>query len=141
MSDLELRTIIDEDIYYFLEHHGIKGQQWGVRKAARQHNRALNKASRQADKEAAVKSINKARASLESGKTKREFKSAKAEAHAKRTEIGSREARKIVANARMKKANQIATAHQYKNGKERALGVLAAAGTIAAITIIKSSLK
>lgn len=36
MSDLELRTITDEDIDKFLEHFGVKGQQWGVRR----YNRA-----------------------------------------------------------------------------------------------------
>ena len=49
---LEHKGMSDDDIdAYFLEHHGVAGMKWGQRKAARQRNRALNKSSRQADRE------------------------------------------------------------------------------------------
>ena len=117
--------IIDEDVEAFLEHYGVRGQKWGVR---RKQNRALNKASRQKDWEAQGKEVGEARANVKTGKTKKEFKQAKKEYKANKEKLGSREARKILNQAREKKYNEIDKSQQAKNKKEAAaiLGIVGA---------------
>lgn len=111
----------DIDVDDFLEHFGIKGQKWGVRKEARAQNKALNKAGRQAN-------IDRTRESFKSVSARNQFKNAKAQYHHDKIDKGSREARKILNKTRSNLGKDYATSQMAKNGKE-IIGALAV-GTI-----------
>lgn len=128
---LEHQGATDEEIDAFLEHFGVKGMKWGQRKAARQRNRELNKASRAKDKAKYVSSIEKSRANINSGKTDAAFKAVKAGHSQRKKDLGTREARKILAKARNKRDTEYAVAQQAKNGKEAtAILIASVAGSI-----------
>jgi hypothetical protein len=116
-------------------HVGVKGMKWGVRKAgarklaAVKKNRKLNKASRAKDRAEFEKEVDEARGKVFSGQLRRDLASAKKEAKAKKSEIGSREARKIVAKQKKLNEETRQKASQFKNGKEAAAGLLIVIGT------------
>lgn len=123
---LEEKGLTHSEIDAWFEHHGVKGQQWGVR---HKRNRELNKASRQKDraeirteraKAAATQArqVDRARGQVASGKVKRDFQQAKADFKVNKREIGSREARKILNEHRAKKMEIIAKAQEARDGKE-----------------------
>lgn len=122
---LEHQGFSDESIDAYFEHHGIKGQKWGVRRAARKQGRQLNKASRKKDAANFEKSVEKAREHFSSGKAQRNLKKAKAQFKQDKITMGSREARKILNKTREKNAQQAALSQQAKNGKEAATIMLA----------------
>lgn len=135
---LEHKGFTDDEIdAYFLEHHGVKGQKWGVRRAARQRNKALNKASRQTDRQKHEQTVQKARDRIQGGKQKAELQKAKAQFKTNKQELGSREARKILNKTREKHWNEQQVAQQAKNGKEVATALLVAGGFMA-ISMIAS---
>jgi hypothetical protein len=119
----------------FLEHHGVKGQKWGVRraekKAARQQNRMLNKASREKDIAQRNAEIDAARARFKSGQARADFLNAKAQFHQDKVTMGSREARRILNETKMKNIQDGQVAQQAKSGKETAAVVLLSLGAIA----------
>lgn len=127
--------IVDEDV--FLEHYGVPGMKWGRRKAQSiSANRALNKASRASDRKKRDAIIDKSRATIESGKWKREHKNANKQYYIDKKNLGSREARKILYSKR-RKLNQIyENSQQVKSGKETAKAVALGVGflTLAAIS-------
>lgn len=135
---LEHQGLSDAAIDDFFEHHGVRGQKWGVRRAARQNNRALNKASRQKDRQKFTKSVETARAKFSSGDANREWKSAKAQFHKDKATKGSREARKILNKTRDKQRQEFALSQQAKNGKELAGFMLASAVGSVAIGFLAS---
>ena len=129
-----------------LEHHGVKGQRWGVRRRSStgMTNHQLNKASRARDKarqkannEAFKKSYNAeidaARNRVNSGKTDTAFKNAKSRAKAQKREVGSRETRKAIAAAREKRNTDYSTAGLTKYGAERTGAILGAVGGAVAV--------
>lgn len=122
----------------FLEHHGVKGMKWGVRKS-KSELRDLNRASRQKDREARDKAIDKARARVSSGKTKANFKQAKQNYKHDKLEIGSREARKILNKARAKRTSDIETSQLAKSGKEKATALIAAGVSLATIVAMQAA--
>jgi len=142
---LESRGATDTEINVYLEHFGVKGMHWGVRRAekqaARSRNRELNRTSRTKDKEEWAKSVQKARDRLESGKSNEVVFKAKQEYAKNKQELGSREARKILNKARDKKMQDINMAQQAKNGKEAAamIGVMMAAFGISALLASKGA--
>ena len=121
-----------------LEHSGVKGMKWGVRKS-KSELRDLNRASRQKDREARDKAIDKARARVSSGKTKANFKQAKQNYKHDKLEIGSREARKILNKARAKRASDIETSQLAKSGKEKATALIAAGVSLATIVAMQAA--
>ena len=123
----------------FLAHYGKKGMKWGVRKAAVQRNRALNKASKAKDKADWQKKVEKARANVASDKVKYDYKKAKTKYKSDKVAVGSREAKKTLAKAREKKVDTIRTARSYKNGKEVAVGVALAVGYVAVQALANSN--
>lgn len=141
-SYLEELGFSDDAIDAYFEHHGVKGMQWGVRraekKAGRQQNRALNKASRQADKAKYRSDIDKARANIESGKSQKKAKAAKEQFHKDKKELGSREARKILAKKRAKLQKEYETASQARDGKEVATAMLVGAVAATAMALLTS---
>ena len=122
---LEEKGLSHSEIDSYFEHHGVKGQKWGVRRA---RNRELNRAAKSADRTALDKSIDKARAKKKSGAVKAEFQKAKSQHAANKAKLGSYEARKILRKARAKKANTLQTANLAKKGKETTLAWLAIGG-------------
>lgn len=108
----------DVEVSDFLEHFGIKGQKWGVRKEGRAQNRALNKASRQEDKRERTANIDRARASFNSVSARKQMKNAKSQYHKDKIDKGSREARKILNKTRTSVSKDYATSQAAKNGKE-----------------------
>lgn len=110
----------DADVEDFLEHYGVKGMKWGVRRDMRK----LNKASRAKDKAKRQSEIDAARKRLGSGKNKEALKKAKAQYKIDKYEIGSREARKLVDKHKEKIRSDYETSKQLKNGKEVALAMV-----------------
>lgn len=122
----------DEEVYDFLEHFGVKGMRWGQRKAARQRNRELNKATRAKMNEQRNKEIDRARARFDSGKARRDYLKAKEEFKKNKTELGSLEARRILNKTKEKNMRDFEKAQQTKSGKETTVAVLATVGVLAA---------
>ena len=135
-----------------LAHHGVKGQRWGVRRArpSGKSNRQLNRESRQRDRAARKADnaaynrdrnaqIDKARARVRSGTTRQEFKDAKKQYKIDKKTIGTREARKKLQAARLKRQTDIETANQIKSGAETAGAIIGAVGSIALSTALKTA--
>jgi hypothetical protein len=157
--------ILNEEPEYIIEHYGKQGMKWGVRRdsktgvrpiaktldkskvgkaaaanvdrsMARSRNRELNKASRAKD----VKTIEAARARVKSGQTKADFKNAKA-AHAEnKRKLGTREAKRLLYEARDKRYEEIAISRTAKNGKEVAISVATGVGALVAYVAISTAL-
>jgi hypothetical protein len=125
----------------FLEHFGVRGMHWGVRnpekKAARQRNRELNRESRRKDTEARDKEIEAARNRIKSGKNQGRLHKAEMEYAANRERLGSREANKILNQARQRNLEDAAIAQQAKSGRETTAAVLLATGGIL-LTVLSS---
>ena len=122
-----------------LEHHGIKGMRWGVRRDPR--NVASRAKDRAARKSAAAKDnqqIDAARARLRSGETQRTFKTAKRQFKVDKKELGRREARKKLHAARLRRQNDIDKAHMIKSGAEETGAILGIVGGIAVKTLLDS---
>lgn len=128
----------DAAVEEFLEHHGVKGMRWGVRRANRKQQRALNKASRAKDREAHAKEVDAARERFKSGQARIDYLNAKAEYKQKKAEVGSREARKILNAAREKNMIDYNKSQEAKNGKEVAVGLLAVAGVMLVSGLLNS---
>lgn len=140
---LEHQGFSDEAIDAYFEHHGVKGQKWGV---SRSKNRALNKQSRAKDRAASkaqshkeaqahTKAVDAARSRVSSGKTKQEFKAAKAQFKKDKVSKGSREARKILRAAKAKRYAEISKSQEARDGREAALMMFRDAAINAAFRI------
>ena len=127
---LEEKGLSHSEIDAFFEHAGVKGMKWGVRRknSAGESIRELNKASRQKQREKQSSSVTRAREKVRGGQTKREFKTAKKQYKINKKELGRVEAKRILKKAKEKRTKDIYKANEYKNGKEKAAVVLAAAG-------------
>jgi len=122
----------EEFVENFLEHHGVKGMKWGVRKS-RSELRSLNKASRKTDREKFDKKIDQARSRVSSGKAKARLKKAKADYKSNKLDIGSREAKKILNKEKAKYISDVETSQYAKSGKERAVAATLAGVSLAAV--------
>lgn len=131
---LEHSNALSEDLD-FLAHFGVKGMKWGVRKEARVRNRQLNKASRKKDKSEHADEVQAARDHVNSGQSKANLKQAKKDYKADKVRVGSREARKILAEKRDAEYEIIAKSQEAKNGKEVATRVLLEVG----LSVIENS--
>ena len=123
----------DIQVEQFLEHHGVKGQKWGIRNKS---NRELNRASRAKDKKKQATQVDKARANIKSGTTKENYKKAKAQYKKDKVNLGSRKAKQILRKAREKKYTEIEKSNEYRNGKEAAAAVLLATGAYVGLTML-----
>jgi hypothetical protein len=121
-----------------IEHYGVAGMKWGVRKERRARNKELNKASRKKDAEEHAKTVQAARDKIESGKAHTQYRKAKSQYAQNKRELGSREARKILAKERAKFDKTWNTSQQFKTGKEAAVAMLAVGG-VTALAAIGSS--
>lgn len=125
-----------------LEHFGVKGMRWGVRKTtsstgksnrqlnreSRQRDRASGKAARAAENRQRDREIDAARQRVNSGKTQRDFKAAKKQFKLDKKELGTREARKKLNEARAKRMTDFEKAESYKSGSETTAAVLGTVG-------------
>lgn len=135
-----LKEQLDQEVDFFLEHFGAKGMKWGVRKdRSGPTGRQMNKASRQKDTAKYKSDIDKARARIQSGKTKTAFKKAKGEHAANKAKLGSREARKILNKAREKKYKDVNNAQAVRDGKEAALVIGAGIGAAILLTALRNA--
>jgi hypothetical protein len=135
-----------------LAHHGVKGQRWGVRRrnSEGKTNRQLNRESRQRDRAKAAatnkrlntnrnKTIDAARQRVKSGQTKAEYRAARKQYKIDKRQIGTREARKNLNAAKLKRMTDIQTANQVKSGRETTIAVIGAVGSVALSTALKSA--
>lgn len=122
----------------FLEHHGVKGMKWGVRRAHAKEMRSLNKASRKKDREENNSKIDAARERIRSGQAKSDYKAAKAQYKADKHVIGSREAKKALNKVKEKNYEDYQKSSELKSGKEKAGYALAAAGLITVSVLMNS---
>lgn len=126
-------TLVREDE---LAHFGIKGMQWGVRKAARQHNRTLNKQSRANDRKAHTDSVEAARKRINSDQQNKEIAAARAQFKIDKKKIGSREAAKKFNEVQQRHLQDFETAQMFKNGKEATVHILTIAGSVAVASLL-----
>lgn len=125
-----MRVEENENVDDFLEHFGVKGMKWGVRKAAssdsgssdgksqRQRNRELNKASRINDRINDRKEIESARRRHYGGENAKRIADAKAKYKEDKVTVGSREARKQLDQVRALAYADALKSKEYLNGKE-----------------------
>jgi len=114
-----------------LEHHGVKGMRWGVRRDPRNvASRAKDRAARKRSTTVRDKQIDEARTRLRSGETRRTFKDAKKQFKVDKKELGRREARKRLYKARLNKQNDIDKANMIKSGAETTGVILGIVGTV-----------
>ena len=114
-----------------LEHHGIKGMRWGVRRDPRNvASRANDRAARRQANAVRDKQIDTARARLRSGQTQRTFKTAKKQFKVDKKELGRREARKRLYEARLKRQKDVDRANMIKSGTETTATILGVVGAV-----------
>lgn len=121
-----------------LEHHGVKGQKWGVRKQP--HSPQTRSQRRASYNQERNKAIDKARSDIRSGKTARDFQAAKAKRKIERATLGRSQARKNFRKAKQKRAMTVHDANLVKSGAERTAFILGTAGGIAVSTGINAAL-
>lgn len=140
MNVKEMDRASDEEVDDFLEHFGVKGMHWGVRKGpdngvnTRQLNResrARDKAARQVLRAKHERRVELARKRVQSGKLKDDLKKAKAQYKKDKHIIGRREAKKALNKVRNKNFMEVQKSREAKNGKEAAAAVLIGVGGIA----------
>lgn len=113
----------------FLEHHGVKGMKWGVRKKKdpTSFKNLLSKEGRKIRNQ----EITKQRDRWESGETKAAYKQAKSDFKSNRTKMGFVRASLVLNEARNQKIRDVITASKAKTGKELTLATLLTAGVTA----------
>ena len=120
-----------------IEHFGVKGMKWGVRRDPRNvASRARDRATRKAAAADRNREIDAARSRLRSGETRATFKTAKRQFKEDKKTLGRREARKKLYAARLKKNSDIETANMIKTGGEE-VGVILGIVGAAAISSIR----
>jgi hypothetical protein len=135
--DYKNKPELDENL---LVHFGVKGMKWGERRAARQHQRSLNRASRQKDRQERNDSIDAARARYASGAIARDYKAAKVEYKAQKHVIGRREAKKILHAKRDALQSEYERSQEIKSGRETTATILGAIGGVAIGTAATAAL-
>lgn len=112
-----------------LEHFGIKGMRWGVRRDPRNvASRARDRQGRRAARAAENREIDAARARLNSGQIGRDLKDAKTQFKSDKKTIGRREAKKKLYAARLKAQTEFEKAQTIKSGSETAIAILGVVG-------------
>ena len=111
----------------FFEHHGVRGQKWGIRNEQKAHLRSLNKTSKADTKAKRISEIDAARAHFKSGNAKQDVKDAKAKYKADKMVIGKHAAKQTLLKTRASNNEQWAKANKIKDGKDLAKHILKAA--------------
>lgn len=112
-----------------IEHFGVKGMKWGVRRDPRNvASRARDRAARRAARADENREIDAARARLNSGQIARDLKTAKRQFKVDKKEIGRREAKKKLYAARLKAQTDVEKARTIKSGSETAIAILGVVG-------------
>lgn len=126
--DYKTKPELDENL---LEHFGVKGMRWGVRRdttSAAGKVRDARKAEKLKQRYARDDAIDAARARVASGAVRTEYKAARHEYKAQRKVVGRKEARRIMKEKRRALNNEYALSQQLKSGRERTTYILTAAG-------------
>lgn len=142
--------ILEEDLT-FLEHYGVKGMQWGVRngggsgtskrqvrKEARAKNKKLNQASRAKDIDKYQKDIDKARERVKSGASSKQLEAAVTNYKSNKAKLGSREAKKMIFEARQKHFEEVQKSQQLRDGKEVAATLVVGLGAAVLAGLLSS---
>lgn len=120
---MSLTIVHNEETEDFLEHFGVKGMHWGVRRSSGEpsagaRNRQLNKASRAADKATQKTEVHAARARAFGGENKAKMAAAKEQYKADKVRIGSREAKKAFNKVAESNLADLNKANEYADGKD-----------------------
>jgi hypothetical protein len=136
--------IIEEEVYFqhdvdeisdFLDHHGVKGQKWGIRK---QHQ--VNKASRQRERKRNRKQIDAARERYRTTAGPN-YQKAKAQYKIDKKIKGRAEAMRILNKTKDKNINDYVTGSRVRDGKEVAGAIAGGALGLALYTGIMYAAK
>lgn len=126
--------IIEEELYLdheeFLDHHGVKGQKWGIRQ---QHQ--VNKASRQRERARNRKKIDAARERYRTT-ARSDYLTAKSQYKIDKKNKGRAEARRILNKTKNKNVRDYNTGNQVRDGKEAAALIAGGALGLALYTSI-----
>lgn len=120
-------TVTDE----FIEHYGVKGMKWGVRKSRR-----LPVGSKEARKRDA--SIDKARENIRTGKSAERLQRAKTAYRHDKVTLGKKEAKRQLNKAKLKNVQELQKSLTAKDGKEfttMLIADLATGGNLTALNI------
>jgi len=119
---------------YDIQHSGVKGMKWGVRREERRRLRTLDRESRSRDKIARDKEIDAARERYNESFSK--SKQVRAQYKIDKKKIGRREAKKKVIEFKAKQLNDYEIGNMMKSGKETTAAVLTIIGSVAVAAAI-----
>jgi hypothetical protein len=116
---------VDYEVQDFIDHHGVKGQKWGIRQ---QHQ--LNKASRKRERQRHAKQVQSARDRYDTS-ARSNYKKAKAQYKIDKRTKGRASAMRTLQKTKDKNIADFNKGMEYKDGKEVATAIaLGAAGAI-----------
>jgi len=126
---------IDDEGYF--EHHGVKGQRWGIenhQRKSRAELRSLDKKTKKRDNARDNREIDAARARYKTS-ARSNYKAAKAQYKIDKHIIGKRQAKKSLNKVKEKNFKDYQTASQTKHGKETAAAILVVSGAVLVHTL------
>jgi len=128
---LKIKHAIIMNTEDFLEHHGVKGQKWGIQNISRQHQ--INKASRATDRVKRNNEIDAARARYNTS-ARTNYLKAKDQYKVDKLVVGRREAKKALQKVKNKNFEDALISQQAKSGKETTTAILTTVGLAAVLT-------
>ena len=115
MNDADIVDAVDD----FLMHFGVMGMKWGIRNS--------NALTRTLDEDR-QKQVFKARVHVKGGKTRADYRDAKASYSVNKIKLGKQEAKKILDKAKTKKITEIRLSRQLANKNERLTKIILLSG-------------
>lgn len=133
---LEHGGMSDNDIDTYFAHHGVKGMKWGER---RKRNKELNKVDRNKSWAKQKKDVEKAQAFVKSGKHKEQWKDAKRQYKNDKREMGSRAARRIMNEKKVKINETYYKSQEAKSRKQQTTRLLLLGAGVVSVAAIQAA--